>query len=147
MIVHAQEKRRIHGRRLNGLAQDCGCAGLREKLQPARRLDADNSDHWRRREMRARLQQRRGIDRLISVEENDVAVGIEVRGFYQVDAPKRHAKPEKRSFEHVGVEVAAGPQQALATPKVLDQAIRRHDATRRTGRMATAPKRDELRMR
>ncbi len=97
--------------------------------------------------MRARLQERRGIDRLIRVEENDVAVGIEVRGFHQIDAPKRHSEFKQRSFEHVGVEIAAGPQQALTTPKVLDQAMRRHDATRRTGRMATAPKRDELRMR
>ena len=89
----------------------------------------------------------RGIDRLIGVEKNDVAIGIEVRGSHALDAPQRYAKLQKRALKHVGVEVGTGPKQALAATKVLDQAMRRHEATRRTGRMATAPKRDELRMR
>ena len=147
MIVHAEKKRGIDRRGLDGLAQDRGCAGFGQQLQPARRLDADDADNRRGGEVRAGREKGRGIDRLIGVEKHDVAIGIEVRGLHALDSPQRYAELQERALEHVGVEVGAGPKQALAAAEVLDQAMRRHEATRKTGRMATAPKRDELRMR
>ena len=98
-------------------------------------------------EIRAGQQKGSWIDRLIGVEKYDVAVGSEVRSAHALDASKRYAKLQQRALKHIGVEVGTGPKQALAAAEVLDQAMCRHEATRKTGRMATAPKRDELRMR
>ena len=54
VVVHAEEKRRIDRPALDGLAQDRGCAGFGEKLEPAWRLDADDPDYWRRGEVARR---------------------------------------------------------------------------------------------
>jgi riboflavin biosynthesis pyrimidine reductase len=147
MVVHAKKKSGIDGRGLNGLAQDRSCAGFGQQLEPTWRLDADDANHGRGGEVGARLQQGRGIDRLIGVEKHDVAIGIEVGSAHALDPSEGYAKLQKRALKQVGVEVGAPPKQALAAAEVLDQAMCRHEATRRTGRMATAPKRDELRMR
>ena len=147
MVVHAEKKRGIDRRGLDGLAQDGGCAGFGEELEPAWRLDADDADNRGRGEGRARQQKGRGIDRLIGVEKHDVAIGIEVRGDHALDPSQRYAKLDESALKHIRVEVGAGPEQSLAAAEILDQALRRHEATRKTGRMATAPKRDELRMR
>ena len=147
MVVHAEKKGGIDRRRLYGFAEDGGCAGFGQQLQPTWRLDADNSNDRRHGEVGAGLQKRRRIDWLIGVEKHDVAVGIEVRGADAVDPPQRYAELQECALEHIGVEFGTGPEQALAATEVLDQAMRRHEATRKTGRMATAPKRDELRIR
>jgi hypothetical protein len=147
MIVHAEEKRGIDRRGLDGLAQDGGCAGFSQQLEPTWRLDADDANHGRRGEVGARQQKGRGIDRLIGVEKHDVAIGIEVRSAHALDPSQGYAKLQKRALQNIGVEVGASPKQAMAATEVLDQAMCRHEATRNTGRMATAPKRDELRMR
>jgi hypothetical protein len=147
MVVDAEKKCGIDRRGLDGLAQDGGCAGFGQELEPAWRLDAYDADHRRRGEVRARQQKGRRIDRLIGVEKHNVAIGVEVRGGDALDPSQRYAKLQKCALEHIRVEVGAGPEQGLAAAEVLDQALRRHEATRNTGRMATAPKRDELRMR
>jgi len=147
VVIHAEEKRGIDRPGLDGLAQDGRCSGFGQQFEPTRRYDADDADNGRRGEVRARQQKGRGIDRLIGVEKDDVAIGIEVQGAHALDAPQGYAKLQKRALEHIDIEVGAGPKQALAAAEVLDQALRRHEATRNTGRMATAPKRDELRMR
>jgi hypothetical protein len=147
MVVHAEKECGIDRRGLNGLAQDGGCAGFGEQLEPAWRLDANDADYRRRGEVRARQQKGRRIDRLIGVEKHDVAIGVEVCGDHALDPPEGYAKLEQSAFKHIRVEVRASPEQGLAAAEVLDQALRRHEATRNTGRMATAPKRDELRMR
>ena len=147
VVVHAEKKRGIDRPGLDGLAQDRGCAGFGQKLEPTWRFNTDNADYRRCGEVRAGQQKGRGIDRLIGVEKHNVAIRIEVRGVHALDSPQRYAELLQRALEHVSVEVGAGPKQAPATAKVLDQAMRRHEATRNTGRMATAPKRDELRMR
>ena len=147
MVVHAEKKRGIDRRGLDGLAQDGGCAGFGQQLEPTWRLDADDANHRRGGEVRAGQQKGRGIDRLIGVEKHDVAIGIEVRSAHALDPSQGYAELQQRALEHIGVEVGTGPKQALAAAEVLDQAMRRHEATRKTGRMATAPKRDELRMR
>jgi hypothetical protein len=147
MVVHAKKKRGIDRCGLDGLAQNSGCAGFGQELEPTWRLDADDANNGRRGEVGARQQKGRRIDRLIGVDEHHVAIGIEVCRAHALDPSQGHAKLQKRALEHVGIEVGAPPKQALAAAEVLDQAMCRHEATRRTGRMATAPKRDELRMR
>jgi hypothetical protein len=147
MVVHAEKKRGIDGCGLDGLAQEGGCAGFGQQLETTWRLDADDANHRRGGEVGAGQQKGRGIDRLIGVEKNDIAIGVEVRRAHALYASHGHAELQKCTLEHVGVEVGTGPKQALAAAEILDQAMRRHEATRRTGRMATAPKRDELRMR
>ncbi len=147
VVVHAKKKSGIDRRGLDGLAQDGGCAGLGQQLQSTWRLDADDANHGRGGEVGARQQKGRGIDRLVGVEKHDVAIGIEVRSAHALDPSQRYAKLQKRALKHIAVEVWTGPKQALAAAEVLDQAMRRHEATRSTGRRATAPKREELRMR
>jgi hypothetical protein len=147
MVVHAEKKRGIDRPGLDRFAQDRSRAGFGQELEPAWRLDADDADNRRCSEIRAGQQKGRGIDRLVGVEKHDVAIGIEVRSAHALDPSQGYAKLQKRALEHIGVEVGTGPKQALAAAEVLDQAMRRHEATRNTGRMATAPKRDELRMR
>jgi hypothetical protein len=147
MVIHAEKKGGIDRRGLDGLAQDGGCAGFGEQLQPTRGLDANDADNRRCGKVRAGLQKGGGIDRLIGVEKHDVAIGIEVRGAYALDSSQGYAEFHERALKHIAVEVGAGPKQALAAAEVLDQAMCRHEATRKTGRMATAPKRDELRIR
>ena len=112
MVVHAEKKRGIDCRGLDGLAQDGGRAGFGQELEPTWRLDADDADNRRRGEVRARQQKGRGIDRLIGVEKHDVAIGIEVRGDHALDPSQRYAKLEKRALKHIRVEVGAGPEQA-----------------------------------
>src|ERR1700722_4239648 len=147
MVVHAKKNRGIDCRSLDGLAQDGGCAGFGQQLESTWRLDADDANHGRNGEVGARLQKGRGIDRLIGIEKHDVAIRIEVRSAHALDPSQGYAKLHERALKHIGVEVGTGPKQALAAAEVLDQAMCRHEATRNAGRMATAPKRDELRMR
>ena len=147
VVVHAEEKRGIDRPGLDGLAQDRGCAGFGQQLEPAWRFDAHDPDYRRRGEVRAGQQKGRGVDRLVGVDKHNVAIRIEVRSAHALDPSQGYAKLQQRTLEHIGVEVGAGPKQALASAEVLDQAMCRHEATRNTGRMATAPKRDELRMR
>ena len=147
IVVHAEEKRGIDGGALDRLAQNRRRARLRQKPKAARRFDADDADDRRRGQARAGLQQRSRIDRLVCVEKHDVAIGIEVRSLDMVDAAQRHSEPEQCALKRLGVEIGAGPEQTLSPAKILDEALGRHDATLRTGRMATDPKRDELRIR
>ena len=62
MVVHAEKKRGIDRPGLDGLAQDRGCAGFGQQLEPTWRFDADNSNNRRHGEVRAGLQKRRRID-------------------------------------------------------------------------------------
>lgn len=147
MVVHAKKKRGIDRPGLDGLAQDRRCAGFRQQLEPTWGLDFDDADNRRRREVPTGQQKWRGIDRLVGVEKHDVAIGIEVRSAHGFDPSQGYAELQQRALKYIGIEVWAGPKQALAAAEVLDQAMSCHEATRNTCRMATAPKRDELRMR
>ncbi len=120
MVIHAQEKRGIDRPGLNGFAQDRRRAGFGQELEPTWRLDADDANHRRGGEVGARLQERRGIDRLIGVEKHDVAIGVEVRRAHALDPSQGHAELQERALKHIRIEVGIGPEQALAAAEVLD---------------------------
>lgn len=147
VVVHAEEQNRIDGCCLDGLAQKGGRAGLGQQFQAAWRLDTHNPDYGGRGYGRARFQQRRRADRLVRINKQNVPIVVERREFDLFDADQRHTQPNECALQCLGVEFRPSPKNASALAKILDQPLPRHEATRKTGLVATTPKRDEFRIR
>ncbi len=133
-LVDAHEQRGVDGAAMHRLAQEgCG-AEIDQRLEPARRLDADQADHRHRGQARGGIDLDRNRAFEVTIDEQDVALGLQAGnvdlraaaddfGVFAGDA-----ELGERGLERAFPSAASGDDNGAAAFEILQQS-RRHDCT------------------
>lgn len=129
---------------MDRLAEECGGAGVGERLQTAGRLDANDADHRNKGKHASGLADGGRVECAVAVDEQDVAVGGEAAQSNHVEVAERQAKAAERDAERVCGSSARSPPHTAKASEVLDRARIAHEATRRAACGAAVQNRGEF---
>src|SRR5450432_481922 len=149
-LVDAHEQRRVDGAAMDRLTQEGSRAEIDQRLEAARRLDADQADHRHRRQARGRIDLDRNRALEIAVDEQDVALGLQAAdddlraAADDVGIFSCHTELGEGGLERAFPSAASDDDKGAAALEILQQSTSHVCTTLSTGeRIALAKRGDD----